>query len=264
MTSKSRFARHAMLAYGLLAYASFHASFLYLILFLNDVPLPFSLGSGSPRPLGWALAIDVGLIALFALQHTVMARPAFKRVWTRFVPAPIERSTFVVATVVCLVLLFTCWASIAGHVWHVETSVLRGLLWALQGVGWLTVVVSTFLIDHWGLFGLRQVTAHHRGVSSQDKTFRMPLLYRFVRHPMMTGMLIGLWATPDMSAGHLVIAAGFSLYVLVGIRIEERDLVASLGDDYRRYQERVPRLVPGLPRPRRGAMDREAPRPGSA
>lgn len=252
MNPRSRLGRDAMLAYGLLAYASFHACFLYLILFLNHAPVPYTLESGASRPLGTALAIDVGLVALFALQHTVMARPAFKRVWTRVVPEPIERSTFVFATVACLAAVMTLWSPIGGGVWHVETPALRAALWALQGAGWLTLVASTFLMDHWALFGVRQVVAHHRGASMPEKAFRMPLLYRVVRHPMMAGMLVGFWATPDMTANRVVIAAAFTLYVLVGIRVEERDLVAALGDDYRRYQQRVPRLLPGLPRLRRG------------
>lgn len=254
MTSRDGFERSAFLVYGLLAYASFHACFLYLILFLNDGPVPFTIGSGASMPLGRALAIDVGLVALFALQHTVMARQGFKRIWTRVIPEPIERSTFVLVTVGCLVVIMTAWAPIAGSVWHVEAPTLRGLLWGLQGIGWLTLVVSTFLMDHWALFGVRQVLAHQRGTSLPEKTFRTPLLYRVVRHPMMVGILIGFWATPDMNASRLVIAAAFSLYVLIGVRIEERDLVAALGDEYRRYQQQVPRLLPGLPRLRGGDL----------
>jgi protein-S-isoprenylcysteine O-methyltransferase Ste14 len=246
MSSSHRLGRHAILAYGLLAYASFHACFLYLILFLNDGPVPVTLASGSARPLGDALAADVALVALFALQHTVMARSGFKRLWTRVVPEPIERSTFVFASVACLALIMLGWVPVAGRVWHVEAPPLRALLWAIQGAGWLTLVMSTFLMDHWALFGVRQVLAHHRGASLPEKAFRTPFLYRIVRHPMMVGILIGFFATPDMSASRLVIAAAFGLYVLVGVRIEERDLVATLGDDYRRYQQRVPRLLPGL------------------
>lgn len=251
MTTRHRLGRSAVVAYGLLAYASFHACFAYLILFVNDGPVPFTLASGTPRPLVGALAIDVGLVALFALQHTVMARPAFKRAWTRLVPEPIERSTFVFASVACLALMMAGWAPVPGRIWHVETPALRAALWALQGVGWLTLVVSTFLLDHWELFGVRQVFAHGRGTSLPDKTFRTPLLYRVVRHPMMVGVLIGFWATPDLGSSRLVLAAAMTLYVLFGVRIEERDLVATLGDEYRRYQQRVPRLLPGLTRLRR-------------
>jgi protein-S-isoprenylcysteine O-methyltransferase Ste14 len=251
MTSRGRFGRDAILAYGLLAYASFHACFLYLILFLNDALVPVTLDSGPPRPLGIALALDAALVGLFALQHTVMARGSFKRTWTRIVPAPIERSSYVFATVAVLAVLMWAWAPIPGALWHVEASAPRVALWVLQGAGWLTLVASTFLMDHWGLFGVRQVLAHHRGVPLPEKEFRTPLLYRFVRHPMMVGLLVAFWATPDMTASRLVFAALFSAYVWVGIRIEERDLVATLGDDYRRYQQRVPRLLPGVPGLRR-------------
>lgn len=262
MTTGSRFGHHAILAYGLLAYASFHACFLYLIVFLNDGPVPFTLASGAAMPLPRALAIDLGLIALFAGQHTVMARRAFKRVWTRLVPEPIERSTFTFASVACLALIMTRWVPIAGDVWHVDEPVLRASLWCLQGAGWLILVASTFLIDHWALFGVRQVLAHCRGVALPEQSFRTPSLYRLVRHPMMVGILIGFWATPDMTSGRLVIAAVLTLYVPIGVRLEERDLVATLGDDYRRYQQRVPRLIPALRR--RAPMTPAPPRRGTA
>jgi len=237
-----------MLLYGLLAYASFHAVFLYLILFLADVVVPYTVDGNPALPLAQAIPIDAALLALFALQHTIMARPAFKKAWTRIVPEPIERSTFVVATVACLAVIMRFWVPVEGSLWHVESQAGRVALFAMQGVGWITVVWSTFLIDHWELFGVRQVFAQLKGELITSKTFRTPALYQFVRHPMMVGMILGVWATPDMTASRFVFAAGITGYVLLGVRIEERDLVAALGDDYREYQKDVPRLFPRLGR----------------
>lgn len=260
MNHQNTFTRVAILIYGLIAYASFNACFLYLILFVNDARLPWvhhTLATGAALPWGTAIVVDVALIALFALQHTVMARPAFKRWWTRIVPEPIERSTFVLATVACLTVIMTYWAPLNDQLWQARASWLRAALWGLQGLGWLMVVGSTFLIDHWELFGVRQVIAHFRGRAVSRRSFRTPSLYRIVRHPMMLGMLLGLWATPDMTMSRLAFAGAFTVYVMIGIRIEERDLVVALGDDYRRYQERVPRLLPGL-KPDVGRWNRSA------
>jgi protein-S-isoprenylcysteine O-methyltransferase Ste14 len=244
MTSQSTIGRIATLSYGLAAYASFHACFLYLILFLADAPLPYTVESGTTLPWAVALGLDLALVSLFAVQHTIMARPAFKRAWSRIVPEAVERSTFVVATVACLAVIMLFWAPITGQLWHVQTPWLRTLLWCLQGVGWGTVVWSTFLIDHWELFGVRQVISHYRGTPLPPKSFRTPSLYRYVRHPMMVGMLLAFWSTPDMTFSRLVFSAGFTVYILLGVRIEERDLVEALGEDYRRYQQSVPRLMP--------------------
>jgi protein-S-isoprenylcysteine O-methyltransferase Ste14 len=246
MTGQTTLGRSATLAYGLAAYASFHACFLYLIFFLADAPLPYTVENGTQLPWAAALGLNLVLISLFAVQHTVMARPAFKQAWTRIVPEPIERSTFVVATVACLTVIMLFWAPIGGHLWHVQAPWVRTLLWCVQGAGWGTVVWSTFLIDHWELFGVRQVLCHYRGTPLPGKSFRTPSLYRFVRHPMMVGMLLALWSTPDMTYSRLVFSAGFTVYILLGVRIEERDLVAALGEDYRRYQQSVPRLMPRL------------------
>ncbi len=235
--------RSAIVVYGLLAYASFHAIFLYLIAFLANAPVPYTVDGNATHSTGFALAIDVGLIALFGLQHSVMARPAFKHWWTRIIPEPMERSTFVFATVAILAITVTNWAPMAGQVWSAQTPWLRILLWTVQGLGWGTLVWSTFLIDHWELFGVRQVLAHLRGEPLPEKSFRAPALYRVSRHPMMIGVLIAFWCTPDMTVSRLVFAAGFTVYVLIGVHLEERDLVASLGDEYRRYQERVRRFL---------------------
>lgn len=248
MTRESTPARLGTLAYGLFAYASFHAIFLYLILFLADAIVPFSIENGRALPLAQALAIDAMLIALFAVQHTIMARPGFKRAWTRLIPEAMERSTFVLATVACLAVLFRFWVPVEGELWSVEVEGGRVVLYTLQALGWATLVWSTFLIDHWELFGVRQVIAHFQGKTIPSKTFKTPMLYGFVRHPMMVGVLLGFWATPDMTMSRFVFAVGFTCYVVLGIRIEERDLVIALGDDYRRYQERVPSLLPRMTR----------------
>jgi len=243
--------RLVYLIYGVLAYLGFHAVFLYMVFFLNDGPLPHTLESDASMPPGRAIAVDLALILLFALQHAVMARPGFKRAWTRIVPAPIERSTYVLATVVVLGAAMVFWQPVSGSVFHVETPMIRVALFGIQALGWGILVYSTFLIDHFELFGLSHVWSAFRQRSLPQQTFRMPSLYRYSRHPMMLGLLLGLWSTPDMTAGRLLWAAGFTSYVWVGIRMEERDLVALLGEEYRRYQQSVPRLIPrpGFARP---------------
>jgi len=253
MGTRSTPARLVMLVYGFLAYAAFIACFLYLVFFLADAPLPYTVESGVR--VGWplALTIDLALLALFGVQHTIMARSGFKRAWTRILPEPIERSTFVLATVVCLTVIMLFWSPIAGHLWQVEAPWLRGLLWCVQGVGWVMVLASSFLIDHAELFGVSQVIAHLRGTPLPSRPFQTPLLYRYVRHPMMLGMLLALWSTPELTFSRLAFATGFTVYILLGVRIEERGLVETLGDDYRRYQRRVPQLLPRLAPRRRAA-----------
>ena len=235
--------RHLILIAGGLAYAGFHAAFLTMISFLNGGPLPFEAGPASEFSLAAAVGINLALVALFGVQHAVMARPAFKRAWCRIVPTSLERSIFVVATVACLFTAMICWQSISGAIFQIEQPAVRLGLYLIQAMGWGTVVLSTFLIDHFELFGLRQVWCAYRGTELPVQKFRQPFLYRYSRHPMMVGMIVGLWATPDLSVDRLIWAAGFTLYVLLGTRLEERDLVAHLGDDYRTYQEQVPRFV---------------------
>ena len=241
----SPLARIAFVAIGAVAYLGFHLAFLCMISFLNAGPLPWSPTAPSVTlPLAVRLMIDFGWILLFGLQHAVMARPGFKRRWTRIVPEPIERSLFVAATVACLMSAMAFWQSIPGHAFQIESGPVRIGLFALQAIGWLTVVFSTFLIDHFELFGLRQVACALRGRALPIQRFRTPALYKVSRHPMMVGMLIALWATPDMSWDRLIFAMGFTVYILVGVRLEERDLVRVLGDDYRRYQQEVARFFP--------------------
>lgn len=236
--------RHATLAFGLVAYAVFFATFLWAIAFVGNLPFPKTIDSGPSVPVEQAVLVDTLLLGLFALQHSVMARPAFKRWWTRLVPAVLERSVYVLLASVLLALLFWHWRPMPEPVWQIDAPVLRDLFHALFWLGWLTVLVSTFLIDHFELFGVRQVVLHWRGGEPGSFEFRMPALYRVVRHPIMLGFIIAFWSAPVMSRGHLLFAATTTVYILVAIRLEERDLVARFGEAYREYQRRVGMIVP--------------------
>jgi methanethiol S-methyltransferase len=231
-------------AYGLLAYAAFLAAIVYTIGFLANAVVPKGVDDGATTTPALAVAIDAALLGLFAVQHSVMARPWFKRWWTRFVPASIERSTFVLVSSLLVGLLLWQWRPLPDAVWSVETGWLRALLWAVYLGGWAVLVISTFLIGHFDLFGLRQVLARARRQAYTEPGFRQPLFYHLVRHPLMTGFLIAFWATPDMSVGHLLFAGAASGYILVAVRFEERDLRRALGEPYERYAERVPRFFP--------------------
>jgi len=213
------------------------------------VPRTVDSGISDGSPAAAAIAINTALLGLFAVQHSVMARPWFKRWWTRFVPQPVERSTFVLLASLALLLLFWQWRTLPAAVWHVEWPAARMVVWTLFWAGWGTVLAATFMIDHFELFGLRQVFTAWRGTAEKETGFRATLLYRLVRHPLMVGFLVAFWAAPTMTAGHLLFAAGTTGYILVALQLEERDLVATLGDRYRVYQRSVPMLVPGL-RPR--------------
>jgi protein-S-isoprenylcysteine O-methyltransferase Ste14 len=240
--------------YGLVAYASFLATILYaagfvgnLRLHLGDglvfVPKSMDLG-GEGASLTHALLVDALLLGVFALQHSGMARRGFKERWTRIVPKPIERSTYVIASSAALALLFAYWRPIGGAVWSTQHHAVTTLLAVVSGLGWLIALASTFHLHHFELFGLRQVHAALRGRELPSASFRTPGLYRFVRHPLYLGFLIAFWATPVMTLGHLVFAAGTTLYILVAIQLEERDLVRELGPRYERYREQVSMLVP--------------------
>jgi methanethiol S-methyltransferase len=230
--------------YGVLAYLAFLGVFGYTIGFLANAVVPKGVDDGAAGPAWLAVLVDAGLLGLFAVQHTVMARPWFKRWWTRRVPAAIERSTFVLAASLVIGVLLWQWRPLPASVWSVETPWLRGLLWALYAAGWAVLVLSTFLIGHFDLFGLRQVLARARRTDYTEPGFRQPLLYRLVRHPIMVGFIIAFWAVPDMSVGRLLFAGAATGYILVGVRFEEHDLRRQLGEPYERYAEQVPRFIP--------------------
>lgn len=231
--------------YGVAAYAACLAALLYLIGFSGDLLVPTSVDRGAAAPWPAAVAIDLLLLALFGLQHSVMARRGFKRWWTRLVPAAVERSTYVLATCGVLALLFRFWVPIESPlVWRVDGRAGAALLWGLFALGWSLVLLSTFLIDHFELFGLRQVFARLMGRARPEVGFKAPLLYRYVRHPLYLGLLLSFWAVPVMSAGHLLFSLGLSAYILVGIGFEERDLLAQFGERYRRYRAEVGMLLP--------------------
>jgi protein-S-isoprenylcysteine O-methyltransferase Ste14 len=235
------------LLFALAAYALFFGTFLYLIAFVGNCPwVPMTVDRGGMLgPVGLAVIINLALIALFGLQHSVMARSGFKRAWTRIVPRPLERSVYVAAASLALILLFLFWRPIPGVIWSVESQTGTVLLWALFGLGWTIVLVSTFLISHFELFGLAQAWGYARGAAEPaPPVLRTPLFYRHVRHPLYSGFFLAFWATPQMSAGHLLLAAGVSIYMLIGIFYEERDLVGIFGDDYRAYRARAGMLAP--------------------
>ena len=237
--------------YGLFAiasYALFFATFLYLIAFVGALPVvPVTVDHGPVAAPLAAVALDLGLIALFGVQHSVMARPGFKAAWTRIVPAALERSVYVLAASLCLIVLFALWHPVGSVVWHLAGPAAM-VLWALFASGWAIVLLSTFLINHFELFGLTQVWRHWRGQTAGRPRFRTPLFYQLVRHPLYSGFLIAFWATPVMTLGHLVLAAGMSVYVVIAIRYEERDLVGQFGPAYAAYQATTGMLVPGVGR----------------
>lgn len=236
--------RYAVLGYGAVAYTLFLGVFAYTIGFLANVGVPKGIDDGVSGSLVTALGVDAGLLALFALQHSVMARPWFKRRWTRVVAPSIERSTYVLLSSLVLGLLLWQWRPLPDPVWTVDNGVARAVLWALYALGWILLLFSSYLIDHFDLFGLRQVVARARDRAYVPPSFGKPLLYRLVRHPLLVGFLIAFWATPDMSVGRLLFAVGTTGYILVGARLEEHDLRAELGEPYERYLRETPRFIP--------------------
>jgi protein-S-isoprenylcysteine O-methyltransferase Ste14 len=250
--------RIAVFAYGVVAYLFFFASFVYAVGFVGGFGVPRSIDSAATLPVWQALLINALLLTVFAVQHSVMARPVFKRWLTRFVPVPAERSTYVLASSAALLLLFWQWQPIGLVIWSVESTLGATLLYALFAAGWLTVFVSTVLINHFDLFGLRQVWFHLRGEAYRPVPFVMPGPYRHIRHPLYVGWLLAFWATPTMTAAHLFFALMTTAYILVAIQLEERDLIAA-HPEYDRYRQQVPMLVPGANRASRW-FRRRAPR----
>lgn len=232
------------LAYGFVAYALFLLTILYFMGFVGNVVVPKSVDSGVGGSVAEALSVNLLLITAFGLQHSIMARAWFKRWWTRFVPAPIERSTYVAFSSVVMILFLWQWRPIPSPVWTVTNAAAVGLLSGVRWTGWMIVFGSTYLIDHFELFGVKQVIARLRRRALPPPTFRTPFLYRYVRHPLYLGFVIAFWATPVMTAGHLLFSIAMTAYILVGIHFEERDLVRVLGDRYRRYRGQVGMLVP--------------------
>ena len=250
-------------AYGLAAYALFLATFLYALAFIGGCPLIANRLDGPlTGSLGTAIAVNCALLAVFAIQHSVMARPWFKARWTQLVPWAIERSTYVIASSLALILLFWQWRPIGIEIWSVENPAGQALLWGVFALGWATVLVSTFLINHFDLFGLRQVTLPLLGKPYTPVSFRTPWLYRQVRHPLYVGWLLAFWATPHMTLAHLLFAIATTAYIVLAIQFEEHDLVAEHGKSYSDYRKQVPMLIPGL---RFGRKDQgQAPRIASS
>jgi protein-S-isoprenylcysteine O-methyltransferase Ste14 len=231
--------------FALVAYAIFFATFLYLIAFVGNIPVvPRTVDIGPAAAPATAAAIDVALIALFGLQHSVMARPRFKAWWTKVVPEPAERSVYVLMASAALIILMSLWRPIEGTLWAVGNPLGEAILWGLFALGWGIVLVSTFLLNHFELFGLQQAWFHLRGRTAEPPELRQPMFYKWVAHPLYSGFFLAFWATPRMSYGHLLLAAGVSLYMLIAIRYEEHDLTAYYGEAYARYRGTVGMLIP--------------------
>jgi methanethiol S-methyltransferase len=246
--------------YGVVSYAFFLATFLYAVGFVGGFVVPRSIDSVPNQGIGIAMLMDAALLGIFAVQHSVMARPAFKRVLTRFIPEAAERSTYVLMSSLALILMFRFWEPMGGVVWSVQSSLGSALLHVGFALGWLTVLVTTFLINHFDLFGLRQVWKFFRRQRYVPLKFVTPGPYKLVRHPLYVGWLLAFWCTPQMTLAHLVFAVMTTAYILVAIRLEERDLVTVHGDDYLEYRRKTPMLVPNITRAERDEMSKASAR----
>ncbi len=238
-------ARAIAFSYGAICYIFFLLTFLYAIGFVGNIVVLKGIDSGTDGPIITAIIVNVILMGIFAVQHSVMARPVFKGWWTQFVPEPVERSTYVLFSNLALFLLFWQWRPMTGVIWEAENTAVVTVLWALFALGWLLVLVSTFMIDHLDLFGMRQVYLHLQERTAAPPEFKVTWFYKFVRHPLLLGFIIAFWATPRMTAGHLLFAVVTTAYILIAIQLEERDLIAVYGDEYRDYRRRVSMIIPG-------------------